>query len=112
MAFICYCSSLDRMTPEHRIMNQIRLWCGQHDILCFRCNVGRVRTADGGWFDTGLPEGFSDLLILHNGQCIFCEVKTPNGRQHDCQIAFEQTVRSRGFIYIVARSVEDVKKLF
>lgn len=101
------------MTLEHRIMNEIRLWCGQHDILCFRCNVGRVRTADGKWFDTGLPEGFPDLLILdNNGKVIFCEVKTPTGKQKPDQIRFMNTVRQRGFTYIVARSVEDVSKVF
>ena len=96
------------MTIEHSIMNQIRLWCGQNDILCFRCNVGRVRTADGKWFDTGLPEGFSDLLILYNKTCIFCEVKTATGRQREAQINFMNNVRKRGFIYIVARSVQDI----
>lgn len=98
------------MFLEHKIMNEIRLWCGQNNILCFRCNVGKVRTADGGWFDTGLPEGFSDLLILHKGHCIFCEVKTPTGKQRDCQIQFQKIVEERGFIYIVARSVKDVEK--
>lgn len=100
------------MTKEHAIMNSIRLWCGEHNILCFRCNVGRVRTADGGWFDTGLPEGFSDLLILHEGKCIFCEVKAPGGKQRPDQIKFMQTVRERGFTYLLAYSVNDVKNYF
>lgn len=52
------------MTPEHYVQNQIRLWCGQHNYLCFRCNVGRILTANNTYFDTGLPSGFSDLLIL------------------------------------------------
>lgn len=96
------------MTPEHKIMNEIRLYCGQHDILCFRCNVGKVRTADGKWFDTGLPEGFPDLLILHNSKCIFCEVKTLKGKQREAQIKFMNIIREHGFIYIVARSVNDI----
>lgn len=96
------------MTPEHKIMNEIRLWCGEHNILCFRCNVGKVRLADGGWFDTGLPEGFSDLLILHKGVTYFVEVKTPTGRQRPEQITFERTVREHGFIYLIARSVNDI----
>ena len=100
------------MTLEHVIMNQIRLWCGQHDILCFRCNVGKVRKADGSWFDTGLPEGFSDLIIFHNSQTYFIEVKTPKGKQRDDQKRFQEIIESRGFTYIIARCVEDVKKLF
>ena len=98
---------------EHNIQNEIRIWCGQNNYLCFRCNVGKVRTIDGGWFDTGLPNGFSDLLILGtHGDIYFCECKTLKGRQRDDQIAFQKAVESRGFTYFVARSVEDVKKIF
>lgn len=93
-------------------MNSIRLWCGEHNILCFRCNVGRVRAMDGTWFDTGLPEGFSDLLILHEGRCIFCEVKAPDGKQRQAQIQFQKVVEEQGFLYIVAKSIEDVSKYF
>jgi len=96
------------MTPEHKLMNEIRLWCGQHDILCFRCNVGKVKTADGKWFDTGLPEGFPDLLILYNKVVYFCEVKTLKGKQREAQINFMNIIREHGFIYIVARSVNDI----
>ena len=96
------------MTPEHKIMNEIRLWCGQHDILCFRCNVGKVKKADGTWFDTGLPEGFPDLLILHNAIAYFVEVKTPTGKQRPEQIRFMNIIRNRGFNYIIARSVNDI----
>ena len=99
------------MTPEHKIMNEIRLWCGQHDILCFRCNVGKVKTADGKWFDTGLPEGFPDLLILNKGKAIFCEVKTLKGKQREAQINFMNIIRNKGFDYIVARSVNDIINL-
>lgn len=98
------------MTPEHHIMSNIRLWCGQHDILCFRCNVGKVRTADGMWFDTGLPEGFSDLIILYNHTIYFCEVKTATGKQRAAQVTFMNTVRSYGYTYFIARSVDDVIK--
>lgn len=96
------------MTPEHAIQNDIRIWCGAHDMLCFRCNVGRVRTSDGKWFDTGLPSGFSDLLILAGGKVYFCEVKAPYGRLRPDQAAFRDEVVRRGYDYFVARSIEDV----
>lgn len=95
------------MTAEHRIMNEIRLWCGENNILCFRCNVGRVRLATGGYFDTGLPSGFSDLIILANQTIYFCEVKTPTGKQRPDQIKFMNAVRERGYTYFIARSVND-----
>jgi len=99
------------MTPEHKIMNEIRLWCGQNDILCFRTNVGRVKLPNGYYFDTGLPEGFPDLLVLYNGTVYFAEVKTPTGKQRPDQINFMNILRERGFIYEVVRSVDDVKRM-
>lgn len=98
------------MNREHNIQNEIRLWCGQNDILCFRCNVGKVQCIDGTWFDTGLPEGFSDLIILANGTVYFCEVKTKYGKQREAQVNFQHQVEARGYKYFVARSAQDVKE--
>lgn len=96
------------MHSEHYIQNQIRLWCGQHNLLAFRCNVGKILTAQNTWFDTGLPSGFSDLLILdNNGHAIFCEVKAAGGRQRQDQVKFQQLVEARGFTYILAHSLEE-----
>lgn len=94
---------------EHNIQNEIRIWCGQHNLLCFRCNVGKVKCIDGTWFDTGLPEGFSDLIILANGTVYFCEVKTRIGQQRQEQINFEKSVTEHGYKYFVARSILDVE---
>ena len=96
---------------EHNIQNEIRAWCGEHDILCFRCNVGKVQCIDGTWFDTGLPEGFSDLIALTNQTIYFIEVKTKYGQQRQAQRRFQDIVESRGYIYIVARSVLDVSSI-
>lgn len=95
---------------EHNIQNQIRLWCGEHDILCFRCNVGKVQCIDGTWFDTGLPEGFSDLILLTNGTIYFCEVKAKYGQQREAQKQFQKTVEERGYKYIIARSIIDIQE--
>ena len=93
---------------EHNIQNEIRLWCGTHGILCFRCNVGKVLTATGDYFETGLPVGFSDLIILYNKTIYFCEVKTLKGKQRQCQVDFMNMIRSYGYTYFVARCVDDV----
>ena len=94
---------------EHNIQNEIRLWCGQHGLLCFRCNVGKVQCIDGTWFDTGLPEGFSDLIVLANKTIYFIEVKTKTGQQRKAQKTFQNIVEQHGYTYIVARSKEDVE---
>ena len=96
---------------EHNIQKEIMLWCGQHNLLCFRCNVGRVKTIDGRWFDTVLPEGFSDLIVLANGTIYFVEVKTRTGKQRTAQIIFMNNVRKYGYNYIIARSINDVEEV-
>ena len=96
---------------EHNIQNEIRAWCGEHGLLCFRCNVGKVQCIDGTWFDTGLPEGFSDLIILANKTIYFCEVKTRYGKQREAQKAFERAITDLGYTYIIARSVLDVSSV-
>ena len=105
------------MTQEHLIMNSIRLWCGENNILCFRCNVGKFKIIDHNgnikWFDTGLPTGFPDLILLPgDGKIIFCECKTLTGKQKIDQVNFQKMVESYGYTYILARSVEDVSKYF
>ena len=94
---------------EHNIQNEIRLWCGQHGLLCFRCNVGKVQCIDGTWFDSGLPEGFSDLIVLANNTVYFVEVKTKIGQQRKAQVQFQDIVTKHGYTYIVARCKEDIE---
>ena len=94
---------------EHNIQNEIRGWCGSHGILCFRANVGTVRTFDGGVFSTGLPDGFPDLFALPgNGIIVFIECKTRYGKQREAQINFQKIIESKGYKYVLARSVDDV----
>ncbi len=50
------------MTTESLIQNQIRVELSKAGHTVFRVNVGKVRMADGRYFDTGLPKGFSDLF--------------------------------------------------
>jgi len=48
---------------------------------------------------------------LKDGQHIWIEVKTPNGRLSEYQEKFRDDVISHGGKYIVARGIEDVKHL-
>ena len=101
---------------EHDIQNLIRVWCGENGYMCFRCNVGKVQYIDGYGrnkvFDTGLPTGFSDLLCLApGGKTYFIECKQPGKYQRPDQKKFQKAVESYGFTYILARSVEDVRKV-
>ena len=70
-----------------------------------------MKLSNGMYFDTGLPSGFPDLLILHNGITYYTEVKTPTGKQRSDQLNFQRLLEERGFIYTVVRSVDDVKRM-
>lgn len=84
------------------------MWCGKHNLLAFRCNVGKILTAQNTWFDTGLPEGFPDLLILGtDGDIYFCEVKNAKGRQREDQKRFQKIVTERGFKYMLPHSLDE-----
>lgn len=70
-----------------------------------------------GWFvvkihqSLGSYRGIADLYALKDGQHIWIEVKTPNGRLSEYQEKFRDDVISHGGKYIVARGIEDVKHL-
>ncbi len=100
------------MKSEHDIQNEIRLALSSMGWCVFRANVGKVRMADGRWFDTGLPSGFSDLFAVKDGRIVFLEVKTKTGRVRDDQIKFINTMRDRyGCTAGIVRSVEDAARL-
>lgn len=101
------------MKTETDIMNQIRLVLSAAGHTNFRGNVGKVRMADGRWFSTGLPEGFSDLFGFRksDAKMFFIEVKTPVGRLRKDQERFLNAMNEHGAIVGVARSPEDALQI-
>lgn len=60
--------------------------------------------------DTGLLPGVSDLIVIHNGQVLFVEVKKPSGgRQEPEQKDFQSRVEALGFKYYLVRSLDEFK---
>lgn len=59
----------------------------------------------------GLP-GQADIsgLIAPSGRALFIEVKSDTGKQSEVQRTFQRFVERSGAIYILARSVDDVRK--
>lgn len=94
---------------EAAIQDSIRVALAQAGYVVFRTNVGKVKTADGRFFDTGLPTGFPDLMGYKpdNGRIFFLEVKTPVGRRRKDQIAFANGLRDKNVIYGVVRSTDE-----
>jgi len=94
---------------EAVIQDSIRVALAQAGYVVFRANVGKVRTADGRFFDAGLPSGFPDLFGYkpENGKIYFIEVKTPKGKRREDQVRFANSLRNKQAIYGVARSAEE-----
>ena len=97
------------MTEEHSIQNQIRLALNPYAVI-FRANVGSGYTADGRYFSTGLPVGFSDLFGFRksDGKAVFIEVKTKTGRLSEAQKNF---IDSTGGTHCCANDAEDAIKI-
>lgn len=94
---------------EQALQDAIRVKLAQAGYVVFRTNVGKVKTADGRWFDTGLPTGFPDLMGYkpENGRIFFIEVKTETGRRRKDQVLFAKNLRDKNVIYCVARSADE-----
>ena len=98
---------------EQATQDSIRVALAQAGYIVFRTNVGKVKTADGRWFDTGLPSGFPDLMGYkpNNGRIFFIEVKTAIGHRRKDQVNFANGLRGKNVIYGVARSAEEAVKI-
>lgn len=93
---------------ESDIMHSIMITISGRGHLIFRANVGKVLTADGRWFSTGLPKGFPDLFgVRKDGKAFFIEVKTQSGNLRPEQKKFLAAMEKRKIISGVARSSED-----
>ena len=68
---------------------------------------------DGRFFDTGVPNGFSDLCGFRksDGKMIFIEVKNKKGRLRDAQKKFLSEMKKYDVIAGVARSAKEAVEL-
>jgi len=75
----------------------------------WRANVGVARIGRR-VVRFGVP-GQADITgILPGGRRIEIEVKSPTGRQTPDQVNFQRMIERFGGLYVLARSVEDVRK--
>ncbi|EAF0864344.1 VRR-NUC domain-containing protein [Listeria monocytogenes] len=97
---------------EQNIQNEIRLALSKSGYVVFRVNSGKVKMQDGRFFDTGVPNGFSDLMgFKEGGKIFFIEVKNEKGRVSEVQKRFLSAMKNKGAICGVARSVEEALQI-
>ena len=94
---------------EHAIQNEIlRAFGTKSEMRLWRANVGVARIGNR-VIRFGIP-GQADLTgILPDGRRLEIEVKSPAGAQSDDQRNFQKMIERFGGVYVLARSVEDVR---
>lgn len=98
------------MTPEKSIQNAIlREFGTRADMRLWRANAGTARMGDR-VVRFGVV-GQADLTgILPNGRRLEIECKSPNGFQSPEQKAYQAMIEKFYGVYILARSVDDVRR--
>lgn len=98
---------------EHRIQQEIEVALSKKGCRVFRTNVGKVKTIDGRWFNTGLPKGHPDLYGFRcsDGKIFYVEVKSATGKPRKEQVQFHQMLMKWNIPHGIARSVEDALKI-
>lgn len=97
---------------EHDIQNEIRIWCGEHDLLAIRINVGIFRDLySERVFKSGPPDGWPDLEVFDNdNHIIFVECKAKYGRAREQQKKVHEELRKRKFVVLMPHSLEEFIK--
>lgn len=96
-------------TPEAKVKNAVDAYLKKLSVINIRTNAGSWQDESGRWI-YGAKAGTSDRVVcLPNG--VFCAIedKSTTGKQSDAQTRFQQRVESLGGLYILARSVADVR---
>lgn len=88
-------------TPENRVKNSIKAYL-KRDGWMIQPNF-QLGPMPKEW------RGRPDMEAYKNGKVIFIEVKSKTGRQSDYQKVYQKKLEEHGMIYILARSVEDLR---
>jgi hypothetical protein len=99
-----------RGRPERSLQKAILLWLKACGCLAVVTDAGAAYRAGAFGADT-VPAGWPDITgLLPGGRFIGVEVKAPSGRQSPAQLSIEAEIRRRRGIYVLAYSVEDVRR--
>ena len=74
--------------------------------------VARVKMFSSFYCQVGLGVGSADLALCVNGRSVFLEVKTDTGKLDEAQVEWGKMIRTKGAVYEVVRSRDEVDALF
>lgn len=97
--------------PESQIQKAILDYLSYlPNIYFFRSGSGAIKTEKGKYFKTG-KKGCPDIIVCKNGKFIGIEVKTEKGKLSPAQIKAREEIIKAGGIYLIAKSIDDVRKI-
>lgn len=97
---------------EKHIQKAILDYLSYKNIFHYRQNSGAFKTESGGYMRTASVSGLPDIVAIKDGIYIGLEVKTATGRQSKEQKDIESKITAAGGLYLVVRSLDDVRKIF
>ena len=99
-------------TPEGKIQLKILRYLREQGHLFWRFSPETYNAQLGRHIKHHyIPNGLSDIMVLHKRGLIMLEVKTPKGRPSAGQIVMQKRVERLGHEYHFVRSVEEVEDL-
>jgi len=94
------------LQSEAALKTEVLAYLTRQSIWHQRLNAGTQFVA-GRRIELCAP-GTADLLIIHDGRAIFCELKTSTGRLRATQKVWRERVEKAGATYLVIRSLDDL----
>lgn len=94
-------------TIQKNIIDAVRLYYPRSTIFSVPNGGHRSKVEAGILKATGALAGVSDLILVHEGQVYFFEVKTETGKQSDSQKLFEQKIHAQGLKYFIVHSARE-----
>jgi len=101
------------MKSEANIKAEILLWLSeQSNIIAWNNPTGLAKSMDGKYHIRFGLVGSPDILgvIGPPGRFLGIETKTLRGKQRESQKRFQKAFEAQGGLYMVARSVDDVRE--
>lgn len=98
-----------RGKPELAVQKAVATYLRHAGCLVAVTDAGSAHKA-GAYHGSTPPPGWPDLTCLtSDGRFLGVECKAPNGRQSPMQLQMQQQIELRGGLYVIARSVDDVR---
>jgi hypothetical protein len=92
---------------ELNLQKLIMLDASKQGWLVYHFNPGGALRPDGFYFNSGVPEGWPDLIVITSKNTYYLELKTPKGRLSKEQKKFQQLLPNS---YVV-RSLEQWREV-